>query len=77
MVEVLSGEGFALEGKFVMLMLSPVPLRCLRMRPEQCEYTPEGGQRRNGYETGCPREELTEDEDLQIHSDSLRLSLRF
>jgi hypothetical protein len=26
-MDVLSGEEFALEGKFVMLMLSPVPLR--------------------------------------------------
>src|SRR5260370_39313243 len=35
-----SCEELALPGKCVRLMLSPVPLRGLRMRPEQEEYTP-------------------------------------
>lgn len=41
--EDLNGEGFVLEGKLVMLMQSPVPLREVRMRPEQDEYTPDSG----------------------------------
>jgi hypothetical protein len=32
---VVLGEEFAPPGKVVRLMLSPVPLRILRMRPEQ------------------------------------------
>src|SRR6266568_1523191 len=43
-MELSSGEELALPGKFVMLMLSPVPLRVHRMRPEQKEYTPNARQ---------------------------------
>jgi peptidoglycan-N-acetylglucosamine deacetylase len=39
-MEESSGEEFALPGKFVMLIYSPVPLRQLKMRPEQFQYTP-------------------------------------
>jgi hypothetical protein len=39
-MEGSSGEEFALPGKLVRLMLSPVPLRQLRMRPEHLKYTP-------------------------------------
>jgi len=34
-MEAVWGEEFAPEGNVVRLMLSPVPLRRLRMRPEQ------------------------------------------
>jgi len=34
-IGVVCGEEFAPPGKLVRLMLSPVPLRLLRMRPEQ------------------------------------------
>src|SRR6185437_14586621 len=39
-MEGSSGEELVLPGKFVRLMLSPVPLRQPRMRPEQLKYTP-------------------------------------
>jgi hypothetical protein len=38
-MEESSGEELALPGKFVILMLSPVPLRKHKMRPEQNKYT--------------------------------------
>ena len=41
-MEELSGEELVPEGKLVMLMQSPVPLREVKMQPEQDEYTPGG-----------------------------------
>jgi len=54
-MEESSGEEFALPGKFVMLMLSPVPLRVHRMRPEQHKYTPGGKRGAEAWNSFCIR----------------------